>query len=201
MLEKRGGANMRKRFLIISLSVFLLVFSVNSAYAQFWKKWFSKDKQAEEPAPEKEDESAEPQVKEPQAGGLTYSQAEKMVETELKKDIEETRKAREQAAAIPKPDEDRAEAEAYMPQGDTGSLPRVSDEIDEQKTREQMLRTQERIDQISRSQDLNRTQRSLEQIRRINELNRRQGQVNDINRLNRQQQNRDNIRKINETKK
>ena len=206
---------MKKRSIIIILVSFIMVSNVNSAHAQFWKKWFNKDEQTQQAMPAKEEKASEPAAKDnniikPQAverknKELPYKRAEKIVEKQLVVDSNastQTENINEIAKkAIEGASQDAKARAQYDVESDIRSAEIASESISKSEKEEQLRQTQERVNQIKRTQDFNSSQRSLDNIKRINEMNRQQKRVNDINKFNKQQENLDNLRQLNDTKK
>jgi len=205
---------MRKKSIVIALVVFVLTGSANSAYAQFWKKWFNKDEQAQKSVPAKKADAPEPQVKnskatKPQAGEkkikeLPYNEAENIVEKQLAKDSQEARSAMAgvtAAKAMEIPSQDVIDRAKYDAANNTTPIKGVPENVDKSEKEEQLRQTQERVDQIRKTNESNNAQNSMDQIRRINELNKQQKRVNDINKFNQQQKKLDGLNELNRAKK
>lgn len=193
---------MWKRPLVIILVFFILIGSVNSAYAQFWKKWFNKDDQTQKTIPAKEDKASERETKDDKT--IEYKTAEEAVEKRLTTEYSVAPIAKTDMVTIHEQkvisqtavEETRREAES-----ETMLMPGISDKMNDKEREESLRRTQEQVDQIRKIQEFNNSQRSLDNIKRINEMNRQQKRIDDINKFNKQQKNLDNLRQLNDTKK
>ena len=184
---------------IFRITIFLslvLLFSTHAdnAYAQFWRKWFQKDQQQEQPI--RQEPAKEPEYTGTQAGADMQELPEGMEEAEgMHVEIwtaGEPKETAEQAA------KDVQAAPQAVPKAPGVSPTQV---IDEKQKEEELRRTQEQVDQIKKLQEMNNMQRSLDNIKRINEMNQQQRRIDEINRLNRMQKNLDELRRTIETKK
>ena len=195
---------MHKKSVSFIIVCFVLVGSVNSAYAQFWNKWFNKDDQAQkvEPAkavkaPEKQVKKSNPvqvQAKEKTVKEIPYKEAEAIVEKQLAKDSQEAKSAMADVMAK-KTAEDASQAAGdrakYYTENNANQARQASDEMSDKEREEQLRQTQERVDQIRKTNEFNSSQKSLDHINRIN----------DINKFNKQKQSLDDLRQFNNTKK
>ena len=166
---------MRKRLLILVCVSLITVCSVNEAYAQFWKKWFSKE--------ETQEEAPKPvEVKKEQVTPT----AEK---TEPSMSVEIT------TVGEPKGDFKKEEVEKEPPK--RADIKKLStQEMTEEEKKQALEQTQARTDQMKKIQELNKTQSSLDNIKRINEMNKQQRQINEINKLNKMQRDQNRINGI-----
>jgi len=205
---------MRKKLVLCIIVCLILVGSVNSAYAQFWSKWFNKDDQAQKVEPAKEVKAPEKQVKkgnpvqaqakEKTVKEIPYKEAEAIVEKQLAKDSQEAKSAMADAMAkktVEDAPQNLIDNTKYDVANNASSVQNVPDDISDSEKEEQLRQTQERIGQIRKINKLNSSQKSLDHINRINKLNKQQKIINDINKFNKQQKNLENLNKLNAAKK
>ncbi len=205
---------MRKNLLFYIIVCLILAGSVNSAYAQFWKKWFNKDGQAQKVEPAKEAKAPEKQVKnsrpiksqtdKKKIKELSHTEAQAIVEKQLAKDMEELKSsdanamAEQAAKSASESAQEKAKysLEENIKQGET-----APEDMSDSEKEEQLRQTQERVDQIRKTNEFNNAQKSLDNINKINEFNKQQKRTNDLNKLNKQQKNIDDLNKLNAVKK
>ena len=205
---------MHKKSVSFIIVCFVLVGSVNSAYAQFWNKWFNKDDQAQkvEPAkgvkaPEKQVKKSNPvqvQAKEKTVKEIPYKEAEAIVEKQLAKDSQEAKSAMADVMAkktVEDASQNIIDSTKYDVANNASSVQSASDDISDSEKKEQLRQTQERVDQIRKTNEFNSSQKSLDHINRINKLNKQQKRINDINKFNKQQKNLEDLNKLNAPKK
>ena len=185
-----------KKIACFLLSILLLAAHADKAYAQFWKKWFQKDKQAEEVVPEEKDKTTQQE-----------SVKEEFLKQESPERIEDDRGVDVEIWTIGKPQDtpeqavEKVEQKAQEKTRPMKESKQATQPMDEKQKEEAMRRTQEQVDQIKKVQEMNNTQRSLDNIKRINEMNQQQKRINEINRLNKMQKNLDESKRTSETKK
>ena len=180
---------MYKRLLILVCVCLITACSVNEAYAQFWKKWFSKEDTQEEPAKpiEVKKEQVLPAIEEIESSDK-IEQAEPTMKVEIT------------TIGEPKGAFKEEEIEKRPPKG--ADIKKLSiQEMTEEEKKQALEQTQARNDQMKKIQELNKTQSSLDNIKRINEMNKQQRQINEINKLNKMQRNQDELNRINSIKK
>ena len=185
-----------KKIVCFLLSILLLAAHADKAYAQFWKNWFQKDKQAEEVVPKEKDKNIQPDnVKEelPKQESQKPLKGESFIDVKIRT-IGKPQDTPEQAT-------ERAEQKAQEKARPLKEPKQATQLMDDKQKEEELRRTQEQVDQIKKVQEMNNTQRSLDNIRRINEMNQQQKRINEINKLNKMQKNLDESKRAGETKK
>jgi hypothetical protein len=193
---KRSDKMIFKKIVLCVVVLSYLFSGTNYAYAQFWKNWFQKDKQAEEPVSSNKSESI---TQEDNKKPLPADEYQAPVEAEKGVDVKiwtigEPKNTSEQAQ---KDAEKKSQEKAKSLQGQETA----TQSVDAKQKEEELKRTQEQVDQIKKLQEMNNIQRSLDNIRRINEMNQQQKRIDEINRLNKIQKNLDELRRMSETKK
>jgi hypothetical protein len=177
-------------WVLISASIFL---TTDIALAQFWRNWFQKDQQAEEPSLSKNDTEVN---KKPAKQALKIQDIPDIKGEDALIDnttlaLGESKDSANQAAVT---GEKRAQETAELPMQSAA-------EISEKEREEALQRTQEQVDQIKKIQEMNNIQRSLDNIKRINEMNQQRRSMDEINKLNRIQRNIDELRRLEEIRK
>ena len=186
---------MKTKKIVLCMLVLAYIFSsANNAYAQFWRKWFQKDQQKEQPVTAEQDQPVVAKgIKEDfiAQGPPEYAEEESGMHVEI------------WTIGEPKDTPEQAAKDAQAAPKAVSTTPAISPtrEIDEKQKEEELRRTQEQVDQIKKIQEMNNMQRSLDNIKRINEMNQQQKRIDEINRLNRMQKNLDELRRTTETKK
>ncbi len=132
---------MWKKFITITLASFLFLGSVNSAYAQFWKKWFNKSEQA--------------------------SEMEAKDDKVIKKEAEE-KKTRYEAASKERGDELRRTQEQVDQIQKIHEINRTQRSLNNIKRINEMNRQRKQAEEINR---LNRMQKNLNNLKRVKRAN------------------------------